>query len=77
MGFYFTRIPNWKFLVAPRSTDDLSSSLLDGKQQKSLNNGYFLLDGQQRTRSILLGFSPTNSARLWIDLNPDLNFDSQ
>lgn len=68
--------PIGSFLLSPRQEGSATRSLYDGKQIKSLSDGYFLLDGQQRTRSLLLGFKPNPNARIWIDLNPQLVFDN-
>jgi hypothetical protein len=66
--------PIGSLLLANRKTGSTARNLIDGNQHTSEEEGFFLLDGQQRTRSILLGFAPTTSARLWIDLDPILNF---
>jgi len=68
--------PIGSFLVSPRRANDNARDVDNGIQAKSDKDGYFLLDGQQRTRALLLGFRPTQDARLWIDLNPSLNFNN-
>lgn len=68
--------PIGSFYLAERSADAPSRSLSTGIQQASGEKGYFLLDGQQRTRALLLGFQPTSAARLYIDLNPQFPFDN-
>jgi hypothetical protein len=69
--------PIGSFLAARRKAGNMSRDLSFGIQKQSDADGYFLLDGQQRTRGILLGFSPNQNSRLWIDLNPSLIFDNQ
>ncbi len=66
--------PIGSFLVAKRDLNKSSRDFLTGTQKESQKEGYFLLDGQQRTRSLLLGFKPNENVRLWIDLNPNLSF---
>lgn len=68
--------PIGSFLVSPRREKDKSRDFITGNQSKSEKNGYFLLDGQQRTRALLLGFQPSKNSRLWIDLDPNLQFDN-
>lgn len=68
--------PIGSFLVAPRHSGEKARDLYTGIQQGSAKEGYFLLDGQQRTRALLLGFKANENARLWIDLNPNLVFDN-
>lgn len=68
--------PIGSFLVSPRHKEDKARDLYSGMQIESLHDGYFLLDGQQRTRALLLGFKPNENARLWIDLNPNLMFEN-
>jgi len=68
--------PIGSFLVSPRRASERARDIDKGVQMASQKDGYFLLDGQQRTRALLLGFRPTEDARLWIDLNPSLNFDN-
>lgn len=68
--------PIGSFLVSPRHKNDKARDLKSGEQNVSSNEGFFLLDGQQRTRSILLGFNADSNTRLWIDINPNLNFDN-
>lgn len=63
-------------MVSPRQKGNAARDFYNGKQIKSVSEGYFLLDGQQRTRALLLGFKPNENARLWIDLNPQLVFDN-
>jgi hypothetical protein len=65
------------FLIAPREKGAKARDLAEGVQEESTKEGYFLLDGQQRTRSLLLGFQPAEYARLWIDLDPHLPFGNQ
>ena len=66
--------PIGSLLLANREIGSTARNLIDSNQHISDAEGYFLLDGQQRTRFILLGFAPTTSSRLWIDLDPVLNF---
>lgn len=68
--------PIGSFLVSPRKREDKARDLFHGIQKQSGKEGYFLLDGQQRTRALLLGFKPNENARLWIDLMPQLNFNN-
>jgi len=68
--------PIGSFLVSPRQKNDKARDLNFGVQTVSTKEGLFLLDGQQRTRGILLGFKPNEDARIWIDLNPNLIFDN-
>ncbi|PSL25385.1 DUF262 domain-containing protein [Chitinophaga ginsengisoli] len=68
--------PIGSFLVSLREKDVNARDLQNGKQLPSQEDGYFLLDGQQRTRALVLGFKPTATARLWVDLNPTLRFDN-
>ncbi len=68
--------PIGSFLVSPRHMQDKARDLYSGEQNKSEKEGFFLLDGQQRTRSILLGFKSNKNSRLWIDLNPSLVFEN-
>ena len=68
--------PIGSFLISPRGIGKSARDIYSGIQSPSENKGYFLLDGQQRTRSILLGFKPNAGARLWIDLNPNLVFNN-
>lgn len=69
--------PIGSFLITPRMEGQKSRDIYSGVQRASVKQGYFLLDGQQRTRALLLGFKPNLNARLWIDLNPNLNFDTE
>ena len=62
--------PIGSFLLAPRGKGKAARSTESREQISSKSNGWFLLDGQQRTRALLLGFRPSDSARLWIDLAP-------
>jgi hypothetical protein len=69
--------PIGSFLLSERKADSkargmLSTDLLVSSERQ----GYFLLDGQQRTRAILLGFAPDPDSRLWIDLDPKLTFEN-
>ncbi|PKV75891.1 DUF262 domain-containing protein [Pontibacter ramchanderi] len=66
--------PIGSFLLAPREKGQAARKMYDLDQKESSENGYFLLDGQQRTRAILLGFRPNENSRLWIDLNPNMPF---
>jgi hypothetical protein len=66
--------PIGSFLLAIRNKEQNARDLITGKQFPSESQGYFLLDGQQRTRSLMLGFKPNMESRLWIDLNPVLDF---
>jgi hypothetical protein len=68
--------PIGSFLVSPRQKIDKARDLDTGEQKASKSDGYFLLDGQQRTRAVLLGFKANKNIRLWIDLNPNLVFDN-
>jgi hypothetical protein len=63
--------PIGSFMLSPRHGTLPGRDLYSGLQQQSERIEYFLLDGQQRTRAILLGFKPFPNARLWIDLCPD------
>ena len=67
--------PIGSFLVSPRQKGNSTRDLYTGIQTESGNDGYFLLDGQQRTRALLLGFKPNENVRIWIDLNPNLTFN--
>ncbi len=67
--------PIGSFLLSPREKGSTARLIDSREQKKSDSEGYFLLDGQQRTRALLLGFKPNKGeSRLWIDLNPDLSF---
>lgn len=66
--------PIGSFYLSERSTSAMARSLFTGIQQQHGKKGFFLMDGQQRSRALLLGFRPTAAARLYIDLNPQLPF---
>ncbi len=66
--------PIGSFLLSERRQGQKARTLTNKTQTISQEDGFFLLDGQQRTRSILLGFQDTDTARLWIDLAPQLTF---
>lgn len=66
--------PIGSFLVSKREKGVKTRTINSFEQLKSEKEGFFLLDGQQRTRAILLGFTHSENARLWIDLNPKLTF---
>lgn len=68
--------PIGSFLVSSRLKNEKARDFSTGIQAKSTTEGYFLLDGQQRTRALLLGFKPNYDARIWIDLNAFLTFDN-
>lgn len=68
--------PVGSFLVSPRKKGNSTRAFYNHKQIKSTSDGFFLLDGQQRTRTLLMGFKSNDNARLWIDLQPELNFDN-
>jgi len=70
----FRGFPIGSFYLSERKQKTVARSVLDGIQREQPGNGYFLLDGQQRTRALLLGFKATGSARLYIDLDPQLPF---
>ncbi|KPA18756.1 protein containing DUF262 [Candidatus Magnetomorum sp. HK-1] len=63
--------PIGSFLLSERAKGDHSRNILSKEQFISNDSGYFLLDGQQRTRAILMGFKPADNSRPWIDLNPN------
>ncbi|SDY87259.1 DUF262 domain-containing protein [Hymenobacter psychrophilus] len=67
--------PIGSMLLAHRVHGQAARSLTSSQQMQAETDGYFLLDGQQRTRTLLLGFQPTESSRLWIDLSPQLTFN--
>jgi hypothetical protein len=69
--------PIGSFLLSVRNKGQKARDLINGLQQHSAEDGFFLLDGQQRTRALLLGFRPNEDSRLWIDLNPKLLFENQ
>ncbi|WML88089.1 DUF262 domain-containing protein [Thiothrix subterranea] len=68
--------PIGSFLLSNREKGSVSRGVTEKEQVISKNTGFFLLDGQQRTRAILLGFNHSENARLWIDLKPTLSFDN-
>jgi len=68
--------PIGSFLLSNREKGVKSRIITQKEQKISEDDGFFLLDGQQRTRAILLGFTHTENARLWIDLDPQLSFDN-
>lgn len=61
-------------MILAKATENiklLSRSRSDQKEiykSKANNIKYVLLDGQQRSNAILLGFSPTQNERIWIDI---------
>jgi hypothetical protein len=68
--------PIGSFLVSPRQKNSKARDIYKGEQNLSEKEGFFLLDVQQRTRAILMGFRPNIDSRLWIDLNPNLSFEN-
>ena len=68
--------PIGSFLLSSRKKGMASRGIYSIEQLESKTKGFFLLDGQQRTRAILLGFKPNDNSRLWIDLCPNLSFDN-
>jgi hypothetical protein len=68
--------PFGSFLISSRQKIDKARDIYTGEQNVSAKDGFFLIDGQQRTRSILLGFKSNTNSRLWIDLNPNLTFEN-
>jgi uncharacterized protein YktA (UPF0223 family) len=63
--------PIGSFLLTPFEAGKPSRSIDSPKQKLADRNGWFLLDGQQRTRALILGFHPKKqTARLWIDMAP-------
>jgi len=65
--------PIGSFLLAPLKTGELAQGFDSRKQEPTARDGWFLLDGQQRSRALLLGFSSkiSQTARLWIDMAPE------
>lgn len=62
--------PIGSFLLSPfKSGVDVVRDIA-GAQRKATCDGWFLLDGQQRTRALLTGFQWTDVARLWLDMSP-------
>ncbi|MCR5888345.1 DUF262 domain-containing HNH endonuclease family protein [Hymenobacter sp. J193] len=68
--------PIGSLLLAPRAAEQAARPLTSDQQSTGSDAGYFLLDGQQRTRTLLLGFQPSATSRLWVDLDPALRFDN-
>ena len=68
--------PIGSVLLANRAVGQSARPLTSNQQSQATTEGYFLLDGQQRTRALLLGFQPTATSRLWVDLDPRLRFDN-
>lgn len=68
--------PIGSVLLANRAVGQSARPLTSNQQSQAITEGYFLLDGQQRTRALLLGFQPTATSRLWVDLDPRLRFDN-
>jgi len=68
--------PIGSMLLAHRSKSHNARPLTSSEQRVGDSDGYFLLDGQQRTRALLLGFLPSATSRLWVDLSPNLQFDN-
>lgn len=68
--------PVGSFIVSKRNENEASIDIKTNEKHEISGKGFFLLDGQQRTRSLVLGFEPTEDKRLWIDLDPQLNFGS-
>lgn len=66
--------PIGSFLLSSREKGSRARTIVQKEQFNSDSDGFFLLDGQQRTRALLLGFAPNDTARLWIDLDPKLIF---
>jgi hypothetical protein len=68
--------PIGSFLLSDRNAGNQARGLLSGDLLAiSEKQGYYLLDGQQRTRAILLGFVPDPCSRLWIDLDTKFRFE--
>ena len=68
--------PIGSMLLTHRTSVQNARQLTSGLQSMSSSDGYFLLDGQQRTRALLLGFQPSATSRLWVDLSPQMQFDN-
>lgn len=64
--------PIGSFVLAPFKKGDPAHSIESREQKPADRDGWFLLDGQQRTRALALGFSTSSAstARLWIDMAP-------
>jgi hypothetical protein len=63
--------PIGSFLFAPLKAGEHAHGIDSTKQEHAARNGWFLLDGQQRTRALILGFPPKKqTACLWIDMAP-------
>lgn len=63
--------PIGSFLLAPSKAGAPARSLISPEQKPAARDGWFLLDGQQHTRALMLGFPPKKqTACLWIDMAP-------
>lgn len=58
------------FLLAPRDKGEPSRGIESPEQHDSTDSGWYLLDGHQRTRALILGVAGLKGARLWIDMAP-------
>lgn len=65
--------PIGNFLLAPREKGKPSRGLEFHEQHNSTDSGWYLLDGHQRTRALILGVTGLKGARLWIDMAPQSN----
>lgn len=62
--------PIGSFLLAPRDKGKPSRGIESHEQHDSTDLGWYLLDGHQRTRALILGVTGLKGARLWIDMAP-------
>jgi hypothetical protein len=62
--------PIGSFLLAPRDKGKPSRGIESHEQHDSTDPGWYLLDGHQRTRALILGVTGLKGARLWIDMAP-------
>ncbi|MCC3154600.1 DUF262 domain-containing protein [Hymenobacter sp. BT770] len=67
--------PIGSMLLGHRKSSQNSRQLTSSLQSTSTLDGFFLLDGQQRTRALLLGFQPSATSRLWVDLSSEIPSD--
>lgn len=65
--------PIGSFLLAPRDKGKPSRGIESHEQHDSTDSGWYLLDGHQRTRALILGVAGLKGARLWIDMAPQSN----
>jgi len=65
--------PIGSFLLAPRDKGEPSRGIESHEQHDSTYSGWYLLDGHQRTRALILGVAGLKGARLWIDMAPQSN----